>query len=67
MLFLIEANVKIKVRGISGVFSDSAAYLVNAPEIKTARAKFEAKVNEVHASKMPERVDIEFTKVAPEI
>lgn len=67
MLFLIEANVKIKVRGISGMFSETACYLVNADDAAGARVKFERKVNEVHANKMPERVDIEFTKIAPEI
>ena len=67
MLFLIEANIKVKVHGISGVFSDTACYLVNSPDIVAAKRKFDAKVNEIHVAKMPESIDIQYTKIAPEI
>jgi hypothetical protein len=67
MVFLIEANIKVKVRGISGLFSDTAAHLVHAPTITLAREKFETFVRNSKCEMQPENVLFEYTKIATEI
>ena len=66
-MFLIEANVTIRVAGISGPFLRSVMYLVNAPNLNVAKQKYEDQVRRDFAHMMPNSVGVEYTKIAAEI
>jgi hypothetical protein len=67
MLFYIESNVTIRVAGISGPFLRNQAYLVNAPNLVTAKGKYENQVRLDCAHMVPASVVFEYTKIASEI
>lgn len=67
MLFYLEAKVSVKVAGISGPFQTTISYLVNANDVNAAKQKFTEQVRRDNAKAMPESVNIEFIKIAPEL
>lgn len=66
--FIIEANVKIKVESISGIWEKKLGALVNAPNAGAAKAKFEALVRADYAHMMAQSFTFNYTMDAyPEI
>ena len=66
--FIIEANVKIKVESISGLWEKKVGYLVNAVDARSAKAKFEAQVRADYAHMMAQSFTFTYTMDAyPEI
>jgi hypothetical protein len=59
-LFYIKANVAIRVRGISGPFLYTIAWLVYATNIREARSKYEAQVRKDHSDKQAENFSFEY-------
>lgn len=67
MLFLLEANVVIRIAGISAPSMRSITWLVNGINSAEAKQKFENRVRNDFAHMTPESINIEWTKVAGEI
>ena len=67
MLFYIEGKVSVKVAGISGPFQTTVAYLINANDLNAAKRRFTDQVRLDNARALPESVNVEFIKVAPEL
>jgi hypothetical protein len=67
MLYLIEADVAVRVRGISGPFIKNVSYLVNADNREQARVKYEKRVAQDHANMIPEKIEFDYKKVAEEV
>jgi hypothetical protein len=66
-LFLIEAKVTIRVRGIAGPFIEPVGYLVNAENDRQARQKFEERVKHDFAHMQAETFHFEYQKMITEI
>ena len=67
MLFLLEADVELKIRNIAAAFTEKAYHLVNAPNLEIAKNKFSAHLKKVHADKFPDQISIKYIKIATEI
>jgi hypothetical protein len=66
-LFLLEAKVTIRVRGIGGDFIPTVAWLVNAPDINSAKQKFVNHVKQDYAHMQFESIQFEWVKQVGEI
>jgi hypothetical protein len=64
MLFYIEAKIVIRVQGISGPFEEVIVWLVNAPTLPVAKAKFEAQVRRDKARMEAQSFTFEYLKTA---
>ena len=67
MLYLLEANVSIRVAGISAPFMHNITWLVNGRNSAEAKQKFENRVRNDFAHMMPQSISFEWIKVAGEI
>lgn len=67
MLYYIKSDVAVRVRGISGPFTKTVAYLVNADNRNQARDKYENKVRQDFAHMVPEDIAFDYKEVAEEI
>ncbi len=67
MLYLLEADVEIQVRGIAGAFKETRANLVNGNSLNEAKQKFEQFVKQSVNNMGPDKVSFKYTKIAPEL
>jgi len=67
MLFLLEADIELKIKNIAAVFTEKAYHLVNAPDLITAKHKFSKHIHKLHADKFPDYISVKYTKIATEI
>ena len=67
MLYLIQANTSIKVSGISGPFTRTVTWMVNANHHSEAKQKYEAQVKRDFAHMSFSEISFEYTMVAGEI
>lgn len=67
MLFFIRTNVTIRVEGISGLFTRTVSWLVNADNPDQAKFKYEQQVRKDFAHMNFAEVTFEYTEFAGEI
>jgi len=65
--FLIEAIVEIRVENISGLWKKTIGYIVNAPNLNSAKTKFEDKVKADLSNMEAKKFTFEYTMAYPEI
>jgi len=67
MLYLLKANVTMKVQGISGPFLKTVTWLVNAENPNQAKFKYEEQVKRDHAHMHFSDIAFEYLEFAGEI
>jgi len=67
MLYYLRSNVTLRVRGISGPFTRTVSWLVNADSPAQAKQKYEAQVKKDFAHMQFSEVAFEYTEFAGEI
>jgi hypothetical protein len=67
MLYYIEAKVIIKVFGISGPWEKIIGYLVDAPNVQTAKQKYTSQVKKDNSNMEAESFTFDYLKIAPTI
>jgi len=67
MKFIIKSDVVKRVRGISGDFTDRAAYMVNADNREHARLKYEERCRQDVAHMGCESIRFNYIEVIEEI
>ena len=67
MLYFIQAEVSIRVFGISGPFVQTHTQLVNAPNTNHAKSKFENHVRQRYAHMHAESFEFKYLVIADTI
>lgn len=67
MLYYLRSNVTLRVAGISGPFTRTVSWLVNADHPNQAKLKYEEQVKKDHAHMQFSDIAFEYTEFAGEI